>query len=1046
MIAFLACPYTGYAQPYFFRHYQVENGLSNNTVFCSLQDKNGFLWFGTKDGLNRFDGYHFKQFNIRNKGNDMNSDMVACLLIDPEGRLLVGCQKGLYVFDKEKECLVRLIDSLVWINSMHLDNKGDLWFISATTLCRYNLKTKALKIFPTELYFDATSLCTDSNGDLWVSTSDGFLQHFNELTGKFTPFDVFSHSTFSVPNNWIQKIHPAGKNSLFVGTPNQGLKRFDITTSTYTDLLTHNPDNTAIYIRDIEQYSETQYWFATESGIFIFDTETGKFQNLKKKFLDPYSLSDNAVYALCKDREGGIWAGTYFGGINYYSKQYARFQKYFPDNTADAISGSAVREICEDRSGNLWIGTEDAGLNKFNPLTGNISQFRPTGKSNSIAYSNIHGLLVVGDELWIGTFDNGLDIMDTRTGQVIKHYNAGPGKYQFKNNFVVSLLQTKSGEVYVGTGQALFRYNKSVDGFDPVTDVPPNNFIGSLMEDHQNTIWVGTHGNGVFYYNPVTNEKGHFNNQPDNENSITNNTINAISEDSDHNIWISTEGGGLCKLGSDRKTFRVFTTKDGLPSNFIFKTIEDEKKHLWISTSRGLVDFNPVSHEMTVYTKNNGLLNNQFNYNSGYKNKKGTMYFGSVEGMISFRPDDFLQTVHTPPVYITGFQVKNKELLINKDSSFLKKSIIYTENITLPHDHSSFSIDFAALSFISPEMTTYSYLMAGLDKDWTEIKPNRKIYFTNLAPGRYVFKLKAAINGNWSEKERQLTIHILPPFWATWWAYLLYALFTIALAYYLLRSYHIIVEDKKEKEIYEAKIDFFTNVAHEIRTPLTLIKGPVENLRERVDELPEIKEDVVTMERNTNRLIALITQILDFRQTETKGFSMDFVRVNVSELLREAYLNFSHLAKKKRLEYDIDLPDTDIYAYADEEALNKIFSNLFNNGVKYAHQKIYIRLLPLQENARNLMVEFASDGMLIPAEKKEKIFEPFYRIKNGLKQQGTGIGLALARSLAELHNGRLYLKDDEQTGFNIFVFCLPLSHNEKDNTNGKKNTRLLKLK
>lgn len=1016
------------SQPHFFRHYQVENGLSNNTVFSSMQDKDGFLWFGTKDGLNRFDGYHFKHFTINDEGHSLTPDIISCMLTDNKGTLFIGCQKGLYYFDKQKECLVRLIDSLIVINALHIDNEGQLWFISGGTLCRYNLNTKKLYQFSPQKYFNAISVCAADNGDVWAATDDGFLQKFNPEKNSFTAYNVFSHSP-PVVTRWIQKIHSNGHNGIFVGTSSQGIKEFDIASASYKDILTFNPDKTTIYVRDIERYSQNEYWFATESGIFIFNSLTGKFINLKKKFLDPYSLSDNAVYDIFKDREGGMWAGTYFGGINYYSKQYASFQKYFPDNSGNSISGSAVREICADHNGNLWIGTEDAGLNKLNPLTGAITQYKPSGESSSIAYFNIHGLLVSGNNLWIGTFEHGLDVMDIPSGKVKIHYSAGPGKKEIKNNFVISLLQTTSGEIYAGTGTALYKFDKKSHGFDPAADIPQHIFVSSLLEDREKNVWVGTHGSGVFYFNPATKKTKHFDKNISDQNSLTNNIINAIYEDSQQNIWISTDGGGLCKLNKDRKIFTSYTTKNGFPSNFIFKVLEDNGGQIWVTTSRGLVNLNPQNNRVIVYTKNNGLLNDQFNYNSGYKDTSGALYFGSTKGMIRFNPGDFLQTIIAPPVFITSFQVENKELTVDEDSSLLKQSIIYTNNITLPYNRSSFNINFAALSFISPEMTEYKYFMEGIDKDWTIVKPNRTIYFTNLAPGKYVFTLNAGINGVWGNTVKQLTIHVTPPFWATWWAWILYIFFAVALCYYLLRTYHIIIEDKKEKEIYEAKIDFFTNVAHEIRTPLTLIKGPVENLREKMDELPSIKEDVIVMERNTNRLIALVTQILDFRKTETKNFSIDFVKVNISELLREAALNFSTLAKKRKLEYSINIPPAEVYVYADEEALTKIFSNLFNNAVIYAGKKVQVSLLPPQNNEQELTIEFANDGNAIPQEMKEKIFEPFYRLKGTNKQQGTGIGLALAKSLTELHKGKLYLKYSTE-GMNIFVFCLPAKNME----------------
>ncbi len=1023
-ISLLICSFSSKAQSYFFRNYTVESGLSNNTVYCSVQDKNGFLWFGTKDGVNRFDGYHFKVFNMNEDGRSIETNLIGSLVVDEKNMLWVGCQKGLYTFDREKERMVRFIDSLTEINAIQFDRDGHLWFTSRITVCRYDFSTKKLMIFPPSKYFNASSLCLSEEGDIWVCSPNGLLHRFDENTGTFKSFNLFSHSP--KPASYaVVKIYPAGKGALYAGTTSQGLKRFDITTSDYRDLLTINLDKTAVYIHDIKKYADNEYWLATESGIFIYNIQKETFIQLKKKLSDPYSLSDNAVYTLCKDMEGGMWAGTYFGGINYYSKQFAVFQKYFPDNSTNNISGSVVREICTDSLGNLWAGTEDAGLNKINLISGAVTQYKPSGESNSIAYSNIHGLAVAGNELWIGTFEYGLDVMDIRTGKIKKHFIAGPGSNDLKSNFIVSLLHTRTGDIYAGTSNCLFKFIRSVNGFENAASLPPYTFVSCLMEDAVGNIWIGTHDRGIWYYNPVTTQTGHFENDSKNKNSLPNNTVNAIFEDSKQNLWFATEGGGLCKLSRDRKTFTGYTDKNGLPSNFIFKVLEDDRKNLWITTSRGLVNMNPANAVMTIYTKNNGLLNDQFNYNSGYKDEDGRMYFGSVKGMISFMPGNFLNPTIVPPVYITGLQVQNKEFDLRSDSDILKKSILYTDEITLPHDRSSISIDFAALSFISPEMTTYRYMMKGLGSEWTEIKPNRKIYFTSLSPGKYVFKIKAGINGNWGKEEKQLIINILPPWWASTWAYILYALIAIGIGYYLLRTYHIISEDKKEKEIYKAKIDFFTNIAHEIRTPLTLIKGPVENLMEQVEEVPSIKEDVATLERNSNRLIALITQILDFRQTETKGFSIDFLEVNITALLKENHANFLPLAKKKQLDYNLSLPPAEIFAFADEEALNKVLSNLINNAVKYAQHTVNIRLLPVENNATELIIGIENDGFVIPDEMSEKIFEPFYRMKEAAKQQGTGIGLALAKSLTELHKGRLYLKTPGN-GLNVFVLCLPL--------------------
>ena len=1024
------------SQPYYFRHYQVEDGLSNNTVFCSMQDKKGFMWFGTKDGLNRFDGYRFKTFYINSKnGSSLTRDYIYSLFTDKNGGLWVCSQKGLYRFDAEKERLVPFIDTLQDVRDVLIDNSNHLWFISAYAVYKYSFEKKQLVCFTSDKYFKATSVCEADDGSIWFSTTEGHLQRFNNNTETFKSYDVFAHSP-PPASRLIKKIFPF-KGSIYIGTSAQGVKQFFCSTSQYKDVLTYNANNTTVYVRDILKVNDHEFWFATESGIFILNTITGTHTNLKKKYLDPYSLSDNAIYTLYKDSEGGIWAGSYFGGLNYFRKQYPSFQKYFSDNTKNSINGSVVREICEDHIGSIWIGTEDAGLNKLNPKTGKITRFESTGSSASIAYSNVQGLLAVKDKLWIGTFEHGLDVMDIKTGKVIKHYAAGPGNNDLKSNFIVNFLETKNGDLYIAGSNALYKYLPKTDNFKLCTEVPREIFFSCILEDNQGNIWAGTHEQGTYFFNPVTKETGHFENKPNNNNSLTSNTINAIYQDSSYNFWFATEGGGLCKLSKDKKWFRRFTTKDGLPSNFVFKALEDNQKNLWVTTSKGLVKLPLLDNTPTIYTNANGLLNNQFNYNSGYKDAQGKLYLGSVRGMITFKPEELFQAAFFPPVYITGFQVHNHELELSKDTSVLKNSIISTDKITLPYDQSSISMDFAAISFTSPEVTEYRYIMEGLDKDWTYIKSNRKVYFTKLIPGTYFFRLQAGNNGYWNKQEKKLTIQILPPIWATLYAYLLYIAISASLVYYLVSTYKKMLINKKEKEIFEAKIEFFTNIAHEIRTPLTLIKGPVENLSEMIDQLPEIKEDVVLMERNTNRLVNLINQILDFRQTETKGFSLDFTHVNINEVLQEAYITFEPLAKKRKLNYTIHLPSFDNYTMADPEALNKIFSNLFSNAIKYADKEVDIKLVTSATKTGYFRIEICNDGFVIPNEMKEKVFEPFYRLKETVKQKGTGIGLALARSLAELHKGSLFIKISEEK-LNVFVLLLPVTNGKINLDKGKR--------
>src|ERR1700754_1086624 len=339
LIPALFCVLTGSAQPYYFRHYQVENGLTNSTIFCSTQDKKGFLWFGTREGLNRFDGYHFKVFNRFGDNSSAQSyDLIHCLSTDQEGNVWIGGQYGLFRFDEKTERLIRVNDSLIEINYIQRDNGDNLWFLSLNKVYCYNLHTRQLRSFYDADKFLATFICKAEDGTMWFSTIDGHIKKFDTATQTFTSYDVFSHSPVA-SSHWIECIRYAGDHQFLIGTTNQGLKSFDETSGQYRDVLIYNSDKTTIFVRDILQYGPEEFWLATESGIFIYNTRNRTFTNLRKKFQDPYSINDNAVYTLCKDSEGGVWVGTFFGGLNYYSRQYSSFQKYFPDNSSNSISG-----------------------------------------------------------------------------------------------------------------------------------------------------------------------------------------------------------------------------------------------------------------------------------------------------------------------------------------------------------------------------------------------------------------------------------------------------------------------------------------------------------------------------------------------------------------------------------------------------------------------------------------------------------------------------------------------------------------------------------
>lgn len=1037
LISAIAFPFLLHSQSYNFRHYQVEDGLSNNSTICCIQDTKGFLWFGTKDGLNRFDGYTFKVY--RNNPDDpssIGSNFIMSLYEDNEGVLWVGTASGLYSYNAVNESFRHLeATGTSSIKEIVADKQGTLWFIKGRNLCKYKKGGKDLITYQNTDYFDATAITISPQGQFWAGSNNGFIYKYDARLNTFSAFDVFKHSSAVIAKG-IEKIYTLANGNILIGTNYQGVKVFDIKKLDYKDLFQYNDDHTGIFVRSFIQINNETFWAGTESGIFIFNTRTGSLEHLHKRYDDPYSVSDNAVYAFCKDKEGGIWITTYFGGVDYYPEQYTPFKRYFPKPGGNSLSGNVVREIHQDRLGYLWIGTDDAGLNRFDPRTNKFIQFKPDSYNSRIAYSNIHGLLADSDRLWIGTFEHGINIMDIRTHKIIKRYLAGSGPNDLKSNFIYCISKLKNGTIILGTTNGVFQYNSKQDNFSPLPHFPLHEWYSFLFEDSKGTIWGATYKSGVNYYNAQTGKFGKYTYEQKNRSSLASNRVNSVFEDSFNQLWFATENG-LSKLEKKSGTFSTLDTKSGLPSSFILSILEDSQRNLWLSTTKGLVKLNLLNNKIKTFKAVNGILNDQFNFNSAYKDRSGTMYFGSVKGMISFDPKTFIENKYIPPVYITSFKISNGASNTYTTNIVSQQSTVYAKNVLLNYDQSSFSIDFAALAYTAPQMARYAYIMDGLDNNWTILKENRTVYYTDLSPGTYTFKVKNIdIPMGLKSRETTLTIKIYPPWWATNWAcffYFLVVIFTVWTALWLYfrslkeknqRKYDLL-QIVKEKENYQSKIDFFTNVAHEIKTPLSLIKGPLENINRQFGKMPGLTENLETMNRNTVRLIELTGQLLDFRQTEADAFALNYADVDIINLLTETFESFKTLAEQKALEYKLHLPSGTLKVRLDADAFNKILNNLFSNAIKYGEHKVSVRLFAVKKGDCDFRIEFKNDGMLIPYELSEKIFEPFFRLPGSQTQKGTGIGLAIAATLVQLHNGQLFLKETAEKR-NIFCLILPL--------------------
>lgn len=1034
------CQAQSVEEHYYFKNLSIRNGLSQNTVNAILQDRKGFMWLGTKDGLNRYDGLSFRKFkhdaaNPRSIGNSF----ITSLYEDFNGNIWVGTDAGVYIYYPEKEAFeefdcqslekTRIERSVSMIAG---DKQGRVWIaVEAQGMFCYDARQKLLRNYPlSEISSNIKCFTFDSGGTLWLGFYGDGLYYSKDNLATVHPYGSPEDGKREFEGGVITKIVQGNYNCLYIGSVKEGVSELNLTSGQVRNLLAIDESGESIFCRDLLPYSDNELWIGTESGIYIYNLRTAQFIHLRASLYDSYSLSDNAIYALYKDREEGLWIGSYFGGVDYYPRQYTYFAKYYPKNIANSLHGKRVREFCRADDGTLWIGTEDGGLNHFNPKTKEFHFFEP-----SAGFTNIHGLCMDGSHLWVGTFSKGLRVIDTRTGVVLRTYTEGHTPHSLNDNSIFSICRTSAGEIYLGTLFGLLRYNRTQDNFDCIPELN-GKFVYDIKEDSYGNLWLATYANGAYCYDVSARRWKNYVFDAEDEKSLPYDKVLSVFEDSYRQIWLTTQGGGFCLFHPDTETFTRYGLKDGLPNDVVYQIVEDDDRFLWLTTNNGLVRFDPKTMEMKVFSTANGLPTNQFNYRSGFKDEAGNIYLGSINGFVAFDPRTFAENRQVPAVAITDFLLFNKEVSVGETDSPLKSSITFSDKVVLTADQNSFSFRMAALSYQAPRMNKLMYKLEGFDEGWLTIGESPLVTYSNLGYGDYVFKVKASnSDGVWNEQETSLHLSILPPFYLSGWAYCFYVLFFMGclvcvIFYFKRRNYRKqhrqmeMLEQEKEREVYHAKIDFFTNVAHEIRTPLTLIKGPLENiiLKKEVDS--ETKEDLYIMKQNTERLLNLTNQLLDFRKTETRGFRLNFTECDVVAVLRETYFRFTSLAKQKGLDFILELPQECFMADVNQEALTKIISNLLNNGVKYA--STYLRI-SLETDEKVFHIRTFNDGEMIPDTMKEEIFKPFVRLdKEDEVTTGTGIGLALSRSLAELHQGSLMMEKGEE----VNCFCLTLPVNQ----------------
>lgn len=1030
-----------FAAPYYFNHYKVEDGLTQSTVWCILQDRTGFMWFGTKDGLNRFDGYQFKTFRYDpdRPGTSIGSNFIRCLFEDEAGKIWVGTTTGIYIYDPVSEEFSPFSYTTAdgtavkeEVNAIRADRYGNIWIGNWQGVFKYNTLSNQLLHYKhdpdrkTSLSSNRIwSLCIDSDDVVWVGTQGAGLNRYRSATDDFAVYSLGAGEK----RGEVYSMLELDARTLLLGTTDRGVLAVDRITGRIEPFL-QDPGE-PMFVRSIVRIDQEKLWIGTEAGVYVYSIPERTSERITQQLADPYSLSSNAVYSIYSDREKGIWIGTYFGGVNYLPAA-SLFKKYYPVPGANSLGGKAVRELREDETGRLWIGTEDAGLFCFDPQTG---RFADIPFRNRLAYHNVHGICLDGDSLWIGYFSHGMDLVDRRTGRV-RHFSGRPEGNELSDNNVFSIYKDRAGNRWFGT---IFGLNVLPAGSREIRQVrePGNDvFVYDMLEDSRGIMWFATYNDGIFRYNPRLDKWENIRHPKGDPASPGYDKLIGLYEDSRQRMWICTEGGGVSVYFPDENKFRTYTVADGLPNNVVYKVLEDGSGNIWLTTNRGLARLDPETGKVRTYRHKSGLTSDQFNYKSGIRSRNGQLYFGSINGFIGFDPEKTETDDPAPPVVLTGFQIFNRETGVGKDSP-LKSSIVFSKHIQLNSDQSTFSFDFAALSYQAPETNRYAYKLENFDRDWIYLERNRRVSYARIPPGHYVFRVKGSnAEGKWNPAGVAVEIRIRPPFGRSPAGWLLWTVLTAGLGYCLISAYRKRqqvrhqqqiekLEIRKEKAIYKAKIDFFTNIAHEIRTPLSLIMGPYKQILKKDLPPQDYEENLEIMGSNINRLLLLTNQFLDFKKVENQGFALDFQPVNINETLRGILYRFKTVFRLKALDVRTELPDPPIVTLADNEVLIKIFSNLINNAFKFARQRIIVELLAGDRAEPEFFTfRIRNDGRPIRPENREHIFETFFREGNDRPGNGSGLGLPLVRHLVSLHRGRIWL-DTTDTEYTCFVVELP---------------------
>ncbi|MBK9098683.1 MAG: response regulator [bacterium] len=1060
----------------------AEYGFDISFSWTIFQDRKGFLWIGTSGELLRYDGLRFKAYrNEHENVHSLAANAVRVIYEDNSGIIWIGTGGGgLNKYNHDKENFIRYIHNLNDSNSISAnyiysiceDKSGNLWIGTELGLNFFNRRTEKFRSYK-NIPEDSTSLSSnlvtavfeDSKSNLWIGTIDGGLNLFDRNSNKFFRFIHNPEDAKSLNHNKVTGICEDKFGNVWVSTLGGGLNKItyrdDIHSTSFISFKNIPNDPTSLSDNDIASFyidKNNTMWLATWGGglnrtISSLNDSQLLFTSFKNDPDDPTSLSSNNVSTIFQDNSGILWIGTWGGSINLINLKQKQFKHYNREkNNPNSLSANGVMSIFEDRAGIIWIGTWDGGLNKWDRSTNKFTHYKHNAddpfslSDNSVSaiYEDSSG------DFWIGTWNGGLNKFDRARGKFYHFNHNSKDPSSISDNRILSITEDESGNLWIGTYYGgLNKFDKNIGKFTHNKNIPDDsNSLSStdvheLLLDNSGILWIGTKHGGLQSLDLKSEKFSLYKNIPGDINTISNDKISDLYQDKSGTLWIGTQDAGLNKFDRETGIFKSYRMGDGLANNFVMGILEDDSDNLWISTSNGLSKFNIANETFRNYYVEDGLQNNEFEELCAcWKIRTGELIFGGVNGFNIFYPDSIKDNMHIPTVYITDFKLFNKSVLIGFDSlsgrTILKRSIIGCEEIELNHSDNVFTLEFAALDFQAPNKNKYEYILEGFDKEWTYTDANNSsATYTNLDPGDYVFRVKGSNNdGLWNEKGALIKIIILPPWYQTTIAYLVYIVLIGSIIYFTwktqvkrLKSKHEYelskLEASKMHEVDEIKTRFFTNISHEFRTPLTLILGPAKNVLESTQE-PKTKHDVSLIKRNAGRLLGLVNQLLDISKLESGNMKLQTASMNIIPLLKGLVLSFSSFAERKRITLKFSSAENEIMIYLDKDKFEKIITNILSNALKFTPEGGSVEVEARRGKGSN-NIEISDTGIGIPADRIDKIFDRFYQVDGShtREHEGTGIGLSLTKELIELHKGKISV-ESEPGKESTFTISLPL--------------------